>query len=496
MNKTWKYLLMAALVVGLGMNVTSCKDDDDKGNDKIGGESTAVMGLSDDEAVLASLLQNLCDFDAEDAGSGLLNKTFVPTIGDVADNSQPYVRTIVMGTQEAADNYASMVLTMLGAGNSPVGFSWKNDAIGTVSYAHGSGNELGVLSFSIKQIPTLTKLRLTKDAEGNALNSKPYYYRGDVVRYEKDGKLYLCVSDHQYGEKSRWISFDATLDEIKKQKIGTCGWSSVGADTVYSNAQASSASLADWLQYFVIDDKNYNDLIAHLKQVGIDEADDINQLVPNNEAARNTFMTIFEQDLNPEKRVLLEVWKKQVKSENPRGKLLYKKNIRYHPEVNVYYPYELLLANRQRWSVGITFDYWVPYVVLIKEDIEDGLSSYQKFEAVLNSLPSQNDTGLKGHFKWKMEQEFEVPFESDNTYYGKYRIYTVAAHWTHEMIEKEDQYDFHDVYGVLNFTDFDEDDFRWDNRCITSHEVTHTDKGKGNPKFEQVYIRGPRGEEE
>jgi hypothetical protein len=482
---------MAALVVGLGMSVTSCKDDDDKGdNNKIGGESTAVMGLSDDEAVLASLLQSFCDFDAEDAGSGLLNKTFVPTIGDVADASQPYVRTIVVGTQEAADNYASMVLTMLGAGNSPVGFSWKNDAIGTVSYTHGSGNELGVLSLSIKQIPTLTKLRLVKDAEGNAGDGEPYYNRGDVVRYVKDGKLYLCVSDHKYGEKSRWISFDATFDEIKKQKIGTCGWATVGADTVYSNAQASSASLADWLQYFVIDDTNYNDLIAHLKQVGIEDAYDVNQVVPYGRE-RSIFIVNFEQDLNPEEHVLLEAWKRQVKNYQPRGKLLYKKNIRYNPEINVYYPYELLLANRQRWSIGITFDYWVPHMVLLKDvnDDEDR-SSFQKFETLLNSLPSQNDTGLNGHFKWKLEREFEVPYE--NTYFGKYRIYTVAVHWTHEMIEKEDQYDYHDLYGVLNFTDFNENNSCWDNRCITSHEVTHTDKGTGNSKFEQVYISGLR----
>ena len=490
---------MAALVVGLGMSVTSCKDDDDKGdNNKIGGESTAVMGLSDDEAVLASLLQSFCDFDAEDAGSGLLNKTFVPTIGDVADASQPYVRTIVVGTQEAADNYASMVLTMLGAGNSPVGFSWKNDAIGTVSYTHGSGNELGMLSLSIKQIPTLTKLRLVKDAEGNAGDGEPYYYRGDVVRYAKDGKLYICVSDHKYGEKSRWISFDATFDEIKKQKIGTCGWSSVGADTVYSNAQASSASLAEWLQYFVIDDKNYSNLIAHLKKAGIEGAEDISQVVPYNEEERSGFMTNYTRERYPEKYVLLEVWKRQINSQKPQGTYLYKRNISYYPEINVYYPYGLLLANRQRWSMGITFDYWVPHMVLLKDANDDeGRSSFQKFETLLNSLPSQNDTGLNGHFKWKLEREFEVPYESQNTYYGKYRIYTVAVHWTHEMIEKEDQYDYHDVYGVLNFTDIDDEGMdHWDGRCVTSHEVTHTDKGTGNSKFEQVYIRGPRAEEE
>ena len=482
-KKHFNCLLMAAVVLGLSMSVASCKDDDkdDKdGSQVIAGETTMEMTLTDDEAVLASLLRSFCDFDAQDASSGLLNKTFVPTVGDVADESQPFVRTIVMGTQENADAYASTVLSVLGSGNNPVGFSWQNDAIGNISYAHGSGNELGVLTLGIKQIPSLTKIRLTKDADGNVRKGEPYYHRGDIIKYSKDGKLYLCVSSHKYDENSRWISFDGTEEEFRKQSKGTCSWSGVGKDSVFNAPQASSATLAEWMEFFLFNDENYQTVIDRIEATKKNDNDPvrplINQLVPD-DALHNTFIEDFTIAL-PASKTVLEAWKIMGDEDFPRSIMMETiPDTKGRTNVTTYLPQDLVLANTMRWSMGFTFDYWVPYLVLTNCNEEEAT----KFEDMLNATASQNS----GKFKWKLERTFN----SANYYNdGTYRVYTVALHWTHDKIENRDK-NAKASYGVLHFTSFDKDrDGIWMGRCITSHEITYTDKGAKNSKFESIYI--------
>ena len=47
-----------------------------------------------------------------------------------------------------------------------------------------------------------------------------------------DIAYYLCVSDHIYGEKSRWITFDG------EHTIGTCNWMFFGKECkpIYAGA--------------------------------------------------------------------------------------------------------------------------------------------------------------------------------------------------------------------------------------------------------------------
>ena len=245
-------MLTAALVCGLGLSFTACSDDDDDNNGAVDErEQSVVNGLvSNDETLLGSLLQAwVADFTAADIVPGILDKTFVADVGE-ADKANATVRTIVVGTQEAADQYAVNALGTLGINpQQPVGFTWTNPNIGTVSYGTGSGNELGVIRVGVKQLPGLSTIRLVKDFEENYIE-QPYYSKGDIVKYAKDGKYYICLNDHTKDAFATWISFDCG-DDVKILSTGTYNWMGTGKDIVYKT-QANAQSIVWWLKSFVV----------------------------------------------------------------------------------------------------------------------------------------------------------------------------------------------------------------------------------------------------
>ena len=136
MKKCFNWMLTAALVCGLGLSFTACSDDDDDNNGAVDErEQQVINGLpTNDEVQLGALLQAwVSDFTATDVVPGILSKTFVADVGE-ADKANATVRTIVVGTQEAADQYAVNALGTLGINpQQPVGFTWTNPNIGTVS---------------------------------------------------------------------------------------------------------------------------------------------------------------------------------------------------------------------------------------------------------------------------------------------------------------------------------------------------------------------------
>ena len=110
MKKTFRYVLMAALTVGLSFAVTSCKDDDSDNNNggNGGNEVETIEGMSaleDDQ--LADLICKWTDTHYSDlTGSAWRSKTFDATVGLSLDESRPGVRTLAVGTLEDADLYA------------------------------------------------------------------------------------------------------------------------------------------------------------------------------------------------------------------------------------------------------------------------------------------------------------------------------------------------------------------------------------------------------
>ena len=109
MKKTFRYVLMAALTVGLSLAATSCKDDDKSDNNN-GGTEAVDNQTSLEEYQQRSMMANFAGIDAADV---VLTKTYEPEIGVVDDESKPNVRSIAVGTVEKADEAAAMLLSSL-----------------------------------------------------------------------------------------------------------------------------------------------------------------------------------------------------------------------------------------------------------------------------------------------------------------------------------------------------------------------------------------------
>ena len=486
MKKMMNWMLMAGMVCCLSLCMTSCSDDDkDNGtDDKPGGPSAVSAEISDDEMVLSSLLESWCDFDADtDLQPGILDKTFEPIEGD-EDSVNNRIRTIVVGTIDGADDYAVSVLGGLGIpSSSPAGFKWENPAIGTISYNRSTGNELGVIEVEIKQIPKLWKLRLVATPEVNA-GEEPYYTKGDIVLNTADNKYYICVSQHSYDQQSKWISFDCSAAERKSQKTSPAKWMNTGSDLYYSGQQANYSSILTWLNDYILSDAGYDGIINAFKSAGLNADAIVNQVVPSTQELRSNLIKGLTYNSST---AIFEAWQRVgAHDKDPRITRYSYEVLASRPnrwETRLYKPTGLLLACLFRWN--LSFNYWQPYVVLVKSN------DYNSFSVVANSVLSQT-TLSTSHFSWKEISDRSLSLYSSDAHLsalnGSYRACVAAVHWTHNEFQMQQGSQNIEVFGLLDFAKGEDttlDQYDWMRRNITSREMTYKDKGK-NSKFRTI----------
>ena len=144
---------MVAMACFLSMGFTACSDDDNNNNSGENMEQLESTGgeVSMEDIQLSTLISNFAEVQADEllAQSGWQSKTYEATLGLVIDESRPTVRTIEVGTIEAADERAEAMLRELGIdGSNPSGFTFTSASVGTVSYQHGGGdaNTLGTIN--------------------------------------------------------------------------------------------------------------------------------------------------------------------------------------------------------------------------------------------------------------------------------------------------------------------------------------------------------------
>jgi len=498
-KKLMNWMLMAALTVGLGFAVSSCKDDDDKKNEEQ--KSTdSQTGMSDlEEDHLRDLICQWCDVQKDELTGNWLEKTYEPTVGVVTDETNPRVRCIVVRSLEEADRYATACLGTLGIdATNPNHFDYRNDQWGSVSYEHTPNDKaLAIIEVSLKQIPNLVQLYFATDAGTNA-GGDPYYHCGDVVKYK--GRYYVCASNHQKNEKARFVTLNGQADHT----TGTFGWHGIGEDVVYNDDMASAEALKDWLDNIVSSKEKRENLRGFLIDHGLSE-EEINQVVPANE--EQTFFLLdaikdpYHMVINTTKNASAAAfsaftWETLKECQGDP----YTPGFDDKAEANIQHlrivPAGYLLANKVRWRINFTssWDQWVPYVFLLRN------SQFQEDKPQLDQQECIT-TLSKSHFVWKdlgiitLQEDVPVPagvsLKAD-VRKGDYHVVLLAIYWQHDVVNIQSYptrmlIDFtKDYINHSNNTSFLNPNRYWYRREITSREITFTDKGKEQTKYELV----------
>jgi hypothetical protein len=219
-RKLTNWMLMAALVVGLGMNVTSCKDDDDENNNERTPEEIAQDPYEKESEAADALYRLVSQLSVCDSlPNNWKTATFEPKAGKVLDQSQPRVRTIaVNNAAEAVARYNSLTGKDLPATTTSDTYTVKD--VGTLQLNVGGAGTIATIDVDVKQMPQLAQLRLVSAAdmgENGHFSGEPYYSFGDVVR-DNDGCYWICVRpaySPNGKEDTHWMSFHLIDKNIK-----------------------------------------------------------------------------------------------------------------------------------------------------------------------------------------------------------------------------------------------------------------------------------------
>lgn len=184
---------MAALLCGLSLSVSSCKDDDDDSKSEEQQQEQAEKASK-----FWSVVGQLVSSDSYDAD--YQDKTFEPTYG-IADSQEPLTRIVETNDmQTAASYFADLISVVDGSAideNTPT-YTYSDPEVGTLTYTRGgSPAEWATVDVNIKQVPRLRKIVYRQGSEGtNAAAAQKAWYRfGDVVKRTVNDKeeYWICV---------------------------------------------------------------------------------------------------------------------------------------------------------------------------------------------------------------------------------------------------------------------------------------------------------------
>ena len=478
MKKIWSYALMAVLTVGLSLAATSCKDDDD--NNDNNGPSESESGMTIEEIQLSSLINSFAGMQAEEqlAQADWKQKTYQTQVGLVLNESRPTVRTIAVGTVDEADQQAFALLSALGIDlSNPSGFNYSNGEVGTVSYQHGGGsdaNTLAVININVKQLPDISQLQMVKEMPANAGEDWPRYRVGDIIK--KDGHLWVCASEASGpGGNAYFVSFFTDLPTDNR------GWFGHGDDYVYkaNKPMASAYALKQWMKNILLNDSIYT--VVRNRRTDVREI--FYQIVPPTEEERKVVIDTLEMMAG-------EVWMRE-----PLNEANETKKFRWEAAPNItgtiIAPRGRLLCDKFRYSMGTTFDYWVPCVSYMTSVF------INEFKDALSEEPAQNEGS---HFKWTYSEEVGSETRYFNVGEGrvfpvdKYRIVITAVHWQHKNYEGNNWFTFD---FTKDWADHPTRRAQWQrsdtktqwSRCnITSSEIVYADKGQRISGAEEVFV--------
>ena len=225
---------MAAVVLGLGMSVTSCKDDDDE-KSEAQKEQEAQVKTSNFWSVVGQLVS------VDDVTDDYQGKTFEPTYGmpDATNATTRIVNTNDMKT--AAQRFANLV-NAKDIDENTSSYTWSDPDIGSMTYTRGGTSaEWATVEVNIKAVPSLQRIIYRAGGEGDngKFEGKAYYRFGDVVSrqvtvtYDQSKnndsrgtitEYWICVRP-SFGpegkEDSHWVCVNTVSDKNYKYYKGS-----------------------------------------------------------------------------------------------------------------------------------------------------------------------------------------------------------------------------------------------------------------------------------
>ena len=189
------FWFFAALLCGLSLTVTSCKDDDND-NGSNGDESEIVVAPTETEEAKAALnwLANMTN--VEEFTDDWASKTYEPTIG-VESKNEANTRVVVV----ADIDYARMNFSSI-SGIDPDKLSSVQsqtiDGVGTVTWTPSAAdaNNLATVDVNTKLIPHLSKIVYCTMEQagdnGSTFDGTAYFRFGDVLE-DQGGYYWVCV---------------------------------------------------------------------------------------------------------------------------------------------------------------------------------------------------------------------------------------------------------------------------------------------------------------
>ena len=194
MKKYFHFWLLAALVCGMSLSVTSCKDDDnDNGSNGNKAENEVALTETDEAMAAYNWLANMTDI--EEFTDDWASKTYEPTIGIESQNQANTRIVVVADIAYAKMNFAS--ISGMSIDQLSTTQSQTIEGVGTLTWTPSAkdANNLATVDVNTKLIPHLSKIvYCTADQVGDngGYKGTAYYRFGDVIE-DAEGYFWVCV---------------------------------------------------------------------------------------------------------------------------------------------------------------------------------------------------------------------------------------------------------------------------------------------------------------
>ena len=236
-EKVCYWMLATAMVLSLGITVTSCSDDDDEPNREEPTEQEAQQKASKFWNVVGQLVS------VDDVTDEYEDKTFEPTYG-IADHTNATTRIVNTNDMKTAAQRFANLVDAKGINENTPSYKWSDPEIGSMTYTRGgTAAEWATVDVDIKAVPGLQKIIYREGGEGDngKFEGKAYYRFGDVVSRQVEVKYdakknnddrgtiteyWICVRP-AFGpegkEDSHWVCLNTVSDKNYKYYKASTG---------------------------------------------------------------------------------------------------------------------------------------------------------------------------------------------------------------------------------------------------------------------------------